>query len=307
MPLQITAAPFLSVLPLKPCDAEADSDTARTRLHCRCVLLLQAYEAFMDGDYEAAMCHYLQCAEMGSELGQSNAAWMLTHGYGYNGPYAAQLAITLYQRAAEQGNHEALLEVGDSYYYGRGVPRDWPRAAQVYGEASKHRIAQASYNLGFMHQFGAGLPQDLHLAKRYYDKALESQPDTWVPVLLALCGLWVHRWWLSVKPYMPERLGFIKQRLFVLPQAEQGAVQEFGGSSGHVQSALGAIDRAFDWATDMGTFAHLFTDQAQLFLLMGCGAGLWLVLQRRRRLRMNQQADVDNAPRTHEATQESPP
>lgn len=269
-------------------------------------LVQQAYEEFMDGNYESAMCHYLQSAEMGSELGQSNAAWMLSHGYGHEGPHAAQLAITLYQRAAEQGNHEALLEVGDSYYYGRGVPRDWPRAAQVYGAASKHRIAQASYNLGFMHEFGAGLPQDLHLAKRYYDKALEAQPDTWVPVLLALCGLWVHQRWLNIKPYLPDGLGFVKQRMFVLPQAEQGAIQEFGGSSGHVKSALGVVDRAFDWVTDMEALAHLVTDQAELFLLVSCGAGLWLVLQRRRRLR-NQQAPVHEGPRTHEATQPQEP
>ena len=261
-------------------------------------LLLQAYEAFMDGDYEPALLHYLQSAEMGSELGQSNAAWMLTHGYGYEGPHAAQLAITLYQRAAEQGNHEALLQVGDSYYFGQGVPRDWSHAAQVYGEASQHRIAQASYNLGFMYEYGAGLPQDLHLAKRYYDKTLEAQPDTWVPVLLALCGLWLHSWWLSAKPYVPERLGLLKHKLFVLPQAEQGAIQEFGLGSSHIHSALGVLDRLFDWVTDMGALAHLVTDQAELFLLVGCGAGLWLVLQRRRQLRNNQQA-----PRTHEANQ----
>jgi len=260
-------------------------------------IMLQGYEAFMDGDYEPALLHYLQSAEMGSELGQSNAAWMLTHGYGYEGEHAAQLAITLYQRAAAQGNHEALLQIGDSYYYGRGVPTDWSHAAQVYAEASKHRVAQASHNLGFMHEYGAGLPQDLHLAKRYYDKALEAQPDAFVPVFLALCGLWVHSRWLSVKPYVPDRLGFVKQRLFVLPQAEQGIVQKFGGGSGHVQSALGILDRVFDWVTDFGDVAHLITDQAELCLLLGCGAGLWLVLQRRRRLRINQQAQVDT--RTH--------
>lgn len=259
--------------------------------------MVQGYEAFMDGDYEPALLHYLQSAEMGSELGQSNAAWMLTHGYGYEGEHAAQLAITLYQQAAAQGNHEALLQIGDSYYYGRGVPTDWSHAAQVYAEASKHRVAQASHNLGFMHEYGAGLPQDLHLAKRYYDKALEAQPDAFVPVFLALCGLWLHSWWLSVKPYVPDRLGFVKQRLFVLPQAEQGIVQKFGGDTGHVQSALGVLDRVIDWVTDFGAVAHLITDQAELCLLLGCGAGLWLVLQRRRRLRINQQAQVDT--RTH--------
>lgn len=257
----------------------------------------------MDGDYEPALLHYLQSAEMGSELGQSNAAWMLTHGYGYEGEHAAQLAITLYQRAAEQGNHEALLQIGDSYYYGRGVPRDWTHAAQVYGEASKHRVAQASYNMGFMHEYGAGLPQDLHLAKRYYDKALEAQPDAFVPVFLALCGLWAHSWWLSVKPYVPDRIPYVKQRLFVLPVAEQGAVQKFGGGSGHVQLALGLVDRAFDWVTHVGAVAHLVTDQAEFFLLIGCGAALCFVLRRRRRLRVNQQAPAQADTQTNVAAQ----
>lgn len=43
------------------------------------------------------------------------------------------MAVALHQRAAAQGNVEALLSIGDSYYYGRGVPRDWQRAAQVIG------------------------------------------------------------------------------------------------------------------------------------------------------------------------------
>jgi TPR repeat protein len=47
------------------------------------------------------------------------------------GPEAGLAAVQLYKRAAAQGNHEALLRVGDSYWYGKGVPRDWSRAAQV--------------------------------------------------------------------------------------------------------------------------------------------------------------------------------
>lgn len=235
---------------------------------------------------------------MGSELGQSNAAWMLTQGYGYKGEAAAQLAIKLYERAARQGNHDALLQIGDSYYYGRGMPRDWSHAAQVYADASRHRIAQASYNLGFMHEYGAGLPQDLHLAKRYYDKAMAAQPDTFVPVFLALCGLWLHSWWLSVKPYMPDSLSFLKQWVFVLPEAEQGAIQQFGGREDVLQivldSLFGTLDRVFG---RVASFASILTDQAELFLLVACGAGLWLVLQRRRRLRTNQQPQVFEAQR----------
>ena len=92
---------------------------------------LQGYEAFMDGSYELALLYYLHGAALGSELAQSNAAWMLTNSYVYKGPHAAALAMQLYRQAAEQGNHEALLQIGDAYYYGRGVPQDWEHAAQV--------------------------------------------------------------------------------------------------------------------------------------------------------------------------------
>ena len=42
-------------------------------------MLQRGYDAFQEGDYERALLHYLQAAEMGYELGQSNAAWLLTH------------------------------------------------------------------------------------------------------------------------------------------------------------------------------------------------------------------------------------
>ena len=42
-------------------------------------VLQHGYDAFQEGDYERALLHYLQAAEMGYELGQSNAAWLLTH------------------------------------------------------------------------------------------------------------------------------------------------------------------------------------------------------------------------------------
>ena len=252
--------------------------------------MLQGYEACTDGDFEPALLHYLQAAEMGSEVGQSNAAWMLMHGYGYRGPHAAQLAISLYQKAAAQGNREALLHVGDSFYYGRGVPRDWTQAAAIYAEASHHKIAQAYYNLGFMHEYGAGLPQDTHLAKRYYDKALEAQPDAYLPIVLALFGLWVHSCWLSAKPYLPESAlaSWLTHRIFVVPEADQGIVEDFGGGSSPGMFPWAVLDKPIAWLSHAGAMVGLLTDQAELFLLLACGAGLWFVLQRRRRLRLRQ-------------------
>ena len=48
---------------------------------------------------------YLKAAEMGLEVGQSNAAWMLARGYGAAGPAASALAQKLHQRAAGQVSH----------------------------------------------------------------------------------------------------------------------------------------------------------------------------------------------------------
>ena len=54
---------------------------------------------------------------------------------------------------------DALLQLGDSHWYGRGVNRSWATAAQLYQAASKFSNAQALFNLGIMHEYGAGLPQ----------------------------------------------------------------------------------------------------------------------------------------------------
>ena len=48
----------------------------------------EALEDFRRGEYEWALLGYLKAVEMGMELGQSNAAWMLAEGYGYEGGYS---------------------------------------------------------------------------------------------------------------------------------------------------------------------------------------------------------------------------
>lgn len=50
-----------------------------------CVSEQEANEDFQAGEYEWALANYLKAAEMGMELGQSNAAWMLSEGYVYEG------------------------------------------------------------------------------------------------------------------------------------------------------------------------------------------------------------------------------
>jgi SEL1 protein len=104
-------------------------------------------------------------------------------------------SLRLYQLAAEQGNVEARIKIGDFFYYGLGGSSpNFELAAHHYKQASDlGHSPQAMFNLGFMHQYGIGLPQDFHLAKRFYDSAEATHPDAKVPVSLALSGMWMQR------------------------------------------------------------------------------------------------------------------
>ncbi|CAL1354552.1 unnamed protein product [Linum trigynum] len=162
-----------------------------------------ALESYLKGDVGKAFLLYSRMAEMGYEIAQSNAAWILDK-YGERSMCVGesgfcgdaerhQRAHALWWQASEQGNEHAALLIGDAYYYGRGTERDYERAAEAYMHAKSQSNAQAMFNLGYMHEHGQGLPLDLHLAKRYYDQALEVDSTAKLPVTLALTSLWIRK------------------------------------------------------------------------------------------------------------------
>uniref|UniRef100_A0A2P2K7L8 ERAD-associated E3 ubiquitin-protein ligase component HRD3A n=1 Tax=Rhizophora mucronata TaxID=61149 RepID=A0A2P2K7L8_RHIMU len=162
-----------------------------------------ALESYLKGDIGKAFLLYSRMAEMGYEIAQSNAAWIVDK-YGERSMCMGesgfctdlerhQRAHSLWWQASEQGNEHAALLIGDAYYYGRGTERDYDRAAEAYMHAKSQSNAQAMFNLGYMHEHGQGLPFDLHLAKRYYDQALEIDPAAKLPVTLALTSLWIRK------------------------------------------------------------------------------------------------------------------
>ncbi|CAD7697687.1 unnamed protein product [Ostreobium quekettii] len=217
-----------------------------------CQVLQQGHDAFAKRDTSLALLSYLRAAQMGLELGQSNAAWMLEHGLGPGSQREnILLALELYKSSAEQDNKEALLSIGDIYYYGRGVEKDWRQAAAVYRQAFEKRNARAAFNLGYMHQYGAGLPQDLHLAKRFYDHAYDYEPDGYYATSLAVLFLNVHSWWNQVRPYIPVIFRSIVDRLFRLGHGNAASVptpwwsghhSEPVGSSGVMDGIMNAMD-----------------------------------------------------------------
>lgn len=162
-----------------------------------------ALESYLKGDVGKALLLYSRMAELGYEVAQSNAAWILDK-YGEQSMCIGESGLctdterhlrahSLWWQASEQGNEHAALLIGDAYYYGRGTEIDYERAAEAYMHAHSQANAQAMFNLGYMHEHGQGLPLDFHLAKRYYDQALQNDPAARLPVTLALASLWIRK------------------------------------------------------------------------------------------------------------------
>ena len=77
---------------------------------------------------------------------------------------------------AVQGDPNALYDLGERHYDGRGVPCDFQAAAQWFLKAAQAGHQKAQTNLGLMYLVGRGVPKDLDRATRFL-KAAELQGD----------------------------------------------------------------------------------------------------------------------------------
>ena len=100
-----------------------------------------------------------------------------------------QLAFDNFYLAAEQGNIEARVKIGDYLYYGLGVEKELEKAADQYHIAERSGSSQAAFNVAYMYENGLGVPSDYHLAKRYYERSFELSGDAVLAVSLALLKL----------------------------------------------------------------------------------------------------------------------
>ncbi|MCB1137091.1 MAG: SEL1-like repeat protein, partial [Chlamydiia bacterium] len=63
---------------------------------------------------------------------------------------------------------------GDIYFYGQGVPVDYPKALDWYLKAAELGSAEAMNNVAYIYEKGLGIQQDLGLAAEWYQKAAEA-------------------------------------------------------------------------------------------------------------------------------------
>ena len=65
----------------------------------------------------------------------------------------------------------AFYEMGEKYYYGRGVRLDYAEAAKWYRKAAEQGNSDAQYSLGHMYLFGLGVRQNSRDAASWFLKA----------------------------------------------------------------------------------------------------------------------------------------
>lgn len=83
-------------------------------------------------------------------------------------------ALEWYRKAAEQGGAEAQYKLGTCYYIGEGVEQDYRKAVEWYCKAAEQGDAKTQYKLGSCYYAGKGVEQNYRKAVEWYLKAAEQ-------------------------------------------------------------------------------------------------------------------------------------
>ena len=79
-----------------------------------------------------------------------------------------------YKTKAEQGDAEAQFNLGFCYDDGRGVAKNYAKAAKWYRKAAEQNFAPAQFNLGYCYDKGQGVRKNKVEAVKWYRKAAEQ-------------------------------------------------------------------------------------------------------------------------------------
>lgn len=99
--------------------------------------LMIAHQDYKSYHFDSAFIQYAFAGELGYEVAQSNAAFILDRGeanlFEDNGRYEELVrALQYWGRAASQGYSAAQVKLGDYHYYGLGTAFDYEAAALHY-------------------------------------------------------------------------------------------------------------------------------------------------------------------------------
>jgi TPR repeat protein len=86
-------------------------------------------------------------------------------------------AVFWFRKAAKQGYGPAEYNLGNMYYYGKGLKRDYSQAYFWYKKSTENNFTGGQYNLGTMYYKGLGVKQDYSKAYYWLKKASDRGDD----------------------------------------------------------------------------------------------------------------------------------
>lgn len=116
-----------------------------------------------------------------SELGQVSATNYLGRIllYGLHGVQKdEEMAVKLFETAVQQGNLNAMEDLGICAYEGKGMPVDKNRARMLFENCAREGLPQSQYNFALMNCQGDGGPLNYKAAEYWYKKVIESDIDS---------------------------------------------------------------------------------------------------------------------------------
>jgi len=114
--------------------------------------------------------------QLAAENGDEKSPVMLSALYKkLGGSQNIKKAFSVLVEYADKGNILAMAALGDEYYYGSNVEKNYPEAAKWYELASDKLNAHSQYMLGTMYFNGIGVPKDITHSITLYKLAAKSK------------------------------------------------------------------------------------------------------------------------------------
>jgi hypothetical protein len=114
---------------------------------------------------------FLSAAEQGDQEALLNLGNMWLNGHFVQKD--AKLAFDFFELAAKTGYARAQINVGAMYYSGEGVEQNYEKAFEWFLKAADQGYAPAQHNLGYLYEKGEGVLKDTIKASEWYSKAQE--------------------------------------------------------------------------------------------------------------------------------------
>lgn len=129
-------------------------------------------DAYYKGDYATALQELQPLAEQGHAEAQKKLGNLYYYGYGVAKNYVE--AKKWYLKAAAQRNSEAQTKLGDLYFFFFFNQGDYATALEKLRPLAERGDAEAQYLLGVMYYYGYGVEKDDWIAQKWWDKAADQ-------------------------------------------------------------------------------------------------------------------------------------